>query len=96
MPEGKNTADMNVDISIKPEIRGELDALKLSRLLQLINIMSATVNTANCLATVSSCDTQTQPAVVQSTLSTHDQNLEISDLISRLHEIEADFPDKVG
>jgi hypothetical protein len=87
---------MIVDVSIKPEIRGELDALKLSRLLLLINIVSATVNTSNCLAAVSSCDPHHQPLVSQSTLSLNDHNLEISDLISHLHELEAGLPDKVG
>ena len=47
------TADMTVDITIKPEVRGELDASKLSRLLEILPVISATFARANCLASVS-------------------------------------------
>ena len=47
---------MNIDVSIKPEMRGELDASKLGRILQLLPVMSATFSQANCLAAVSAAD----------------------------------------
>jgi hypothetical protein len=103
-PQRDENADMIVDISIKPEIRGELDALKLSRLLQLINVVSATMNTSDCLASVSSADGAVgnyyrplacKPSLLP--LSESDHNLQISDLVNalHLHEAQADVPNQV-
>lgn len=102
-PQGDENADMIVDISIKPEIRGELDALKLSRLLQLINVVSATVNTSDCLASVSLANRAVgnnyrpllphRPSLL--TLSENDHNLQISDLVNALHEAQADVHSQV-
>ena len=47
---------MTIDIAIKPEVRGELDASKLSRLLEILPIISATFARASCLASVSHAD----------------------------------------
>jgi hypothetical protein len=49
-------ADMSVDVNIRPEVRGELDCIKLARLLQVLPVISATFSRANCLASVSAAD----------------------------------------
>ena len=51
-----SAADMTVDIAIKPEVRGELDASKLSRLLEILPVISATFARASCLASVAHAD----------------------------------------
>ena len=38
----KSSGDMNLDVEVKPEVRGELTALKLSRLLFLIGVIHST------------------------------------------------------
>jgi hypothetical protein len=48
-----STADMTVDVSVSPEVRGELDTVKLARLLQVLPVITATFTRANCLASVS-------------------------------------------
>ena len=48
-----STADMTVDVSVSPEVRGELDPLKLARLLQVLPVITATFTRTNCLASVS-------------------------------------------
>ena len=62
-------ADMTVDVSIKPEVRGELDAAKLARLLQVLPVITATFARANCLASVSLADRAMLPHVLPSPLS---------------------------
>jgi Vacuolar sorting-associated protein 13, N-terminal len=47
-----STADMTVDVSVSPEVRGELDTVKLTRLLQVLPVITATFTRANCLASV--------------------------------------------
>jgi hypothetical protein len=44
---------MTVEVTVKPEIRGELDASKLARLLQVLPVISSTFSRASCLASVS-------------------------------------------
>jgi hypothetical protein len=44
---------MTVEVMVKPEIRGELDASKLTRLLQVLPVISSTFSRASCLASVS-------------------------------------------
>ena len=48
-----STADMTVDVSVSPEVRGELDTVKLTRLLQVLPVITATFTRANCLVSVS-------------------------------------------
>ena len=47
---------MTVDVKIGPELKGELDASKLARLLDLLPEVSATFSQANCLASVMAAD----------------------------------------
>lgn len=49
-------ADMSVDVNIRPEVRGELDCIKLARLLQVLPVISSTFSRVNCLAAVSAAD----------------------------------------
>jgi hypothetical protein len=49
-------ADMSVDVNIRPEVRGELDCIKLARLLQVLPVISSTFSRTNCLASVSAAD----------------------------------------
>ena len=48
-----STADMTVDVSVSPEVRGELDPSKLARLLKVLPVITATFTRTNCLASVS-------------------------------------------
>lgn len=57
-----STADMTVEVTVKPEIRGELDASKLARLLQVLPVISSTFSRANCLASVSLADKAVYPS----------------------------------
>lgn len=102
--EGESDADMTVEVAIKPEIRGELDALKLSRLLELVTVVSATLNKDNCLAAVSLADkavyNPNQPSrpitsrLLPSALalSSNDHNLQISDIVSAFREVAVPHP----
>lgn len=52
----QKAADMIVDITLEPELRGELDPLKLARILKLIPVLSTTFSIGDCLTTVSASD----------------------------------------
>lgn len=52
----QKAADMTVDIALEPELRGELDPLKLARILKLIPVLSTTFSIGDCLTTVSASD----------------------------------------
>lgn len=47
---------MSVEVGISPELRGELDASKLGRLLRLIPTVTSTINKANWLSSVIAAD----------------------------------------
>ena len=47
---------MTVEVVIEPEMRGELDPTKLTRLMQMIPVVSETFSQPNCLAAVSEGD----------------------------------------
>ena len=59
--EDRSAADMTVDVDVFPEVRGELDAAKLSRLLQLFPVITGTFARVNCLAAVSAADRVVYP-----------------------------------
>ena len=52
---------MTVDVDVNPEVRGELDAAKLSRLLQLFPVITGTFARVNCLAAVAAADRVVYP-----------------------------------
>ena len=47
---------MSVEVNIRPELRGEIDASKLSRLLRLIPTITSTINKSNWLSSVIAAD----------------------------------------
>lgn len=49
-------ANMTVEVIIEPGMRGELDPLKLTRLMQMIPVVTETFSQPNCLAAVSEGD----------------------------------------
>ena len=59
--EDRSSADMTVDVDVNPEVRGELDAAKLSRLLQLFPVITGTFARVNCLAAVAAADRVVYP-----------------------------------
>ena len=51
-----SSADMTVDVQVSPEVRGELDTSKLTRLLQMMPIISETFSRHSCLNSVAAAD----------------------------------------
>ena len=82
----KSAANMTIDVTIEPGMRGELDPSKLSRLLQLIPTVSATFSQENCLAAVTAADI----AVYGSLLPREGLGvtLEMSDIVSGIVRVK--------
>ena len=57
------SADMTVDVQVSPEVRGELDTSKLTRLLQMMPIISETFSRHNCLNSVAAADRAMLPPI---------------------------------
>ena len=82
----KSAANMTIDVTIEPGMRGELDPSKLSRLLQLIPTVSATFSQENCLAAVTAAD-----IAVYGSLLPRDGlgvTLEMSDIVSGIVRVK--------
>ena len=86
---------MSVDVNIRPEVRGELDCIKLARLLQVLPVISSTFSRSNCLAAVSAADRSMKaPAVLPPSVSV----LDMTDmkLIARRASLVGDDDDPFG
>ena len=85
---------MTVDVNVRPEVRGELDCIKLSRLLQVLPTISSTFARANCLAAVSAADRSMTAPMLPSSASV----LDMTDikLIARRASLTGDDDDPFG
>ena len=84
----KKTAEMTVDIALEPALRGELDPLKLSRLLKLIPVLSSTFSIGDCLRTVSASDIAVygtdQPYIMPMLpMGEGNENLSLADIVKK-------------
>ena len=84
----QKTANMTVDIALEPALRGELDPLKLARILKLIPVLSSTFSIGDCLETVSASDIAVygtdQPYVLPlSHIGDGNETLTLADIVSK-------------
>ena len=88
-----SSADMSIDVSISPELRGELDASKLGRLLQLIPVVTSTLNKDECLSAVVAADIAVfgthLPLKPSAIIQLHQKPLLFPDLVSSLMKKQA-------
>ena len=97
----KKTAEMTVDIALEPALRGELDPLKLSRLLKLIPVLSSTFSIGDCLRTVSASDIAVygtdQPYIMPMLpMGEGNENLSLADIVKKTITKSDDAAEKIN